>query len=619
MESVERALQPEAIAGAFRLSDIRWDGEGKRLIWSEGRSRRTTLVAWSRYGRFRTDLVSTPDVQARVGYGGGEFAVGAEQVWYVAGHKLYAQTMSPSEPTLVLDAPYALSSPALSPDGDWILLVGGTDEYDRVLLVPAKGGDWVELHAASDFVMQPAWHPSGRRITWISWDHPFMPWQQTRLMTAELRLETSQPVLSSVRVVDGGRTEPSVCFQPCFSPDGTHLAAVDDASGWLNVSVYRTSDLELVHRIEDDAEYAPPPWVQGLRSFCWSDDDSLVLLRNRRAVMSCSRYRLSTKRRESLGEGLTDYTWFSQPTVAADGAVALLAASFDRPPCVLAVEDGRIEVVQRSLQERRILQSFSKPRPVSWEAGDHSCHGLYYAPTRRLDGKRAPAVITIHGGPTSQSLADFDFDTQFFTTRGFAVLRLNYRGSTGYGRDYRRALDGGWGERDVEDVGLAARVLTEHLEADPARLVLSGGSAGGFTLLLSLIRYPDRFRAGICRFPVTDLTALSEETHKFERHYVDSLIGPLPEFAEAYRARSPLPLADRIQVPLALFQGDCDKVVPRDQSDRLAASLAERGVPHIYTVFPGEGHGWRLSETISAYYAQVEKFLERYVVAGPEC
>ncbi|MEJ2079175.1 MAG: LpqB family beta-propeller domain-containing protein [Acidobacteriota bacterium] len=612
MEFSERTLQARDIADAFRLTDVAWDRAGEHLVWSEGRSGRTTLVSWSVRGRFRRDLVREPDVQARVGYGGGEFTVGQDRIYYVAGRRLYSQKLAPTEPTLVAEAAFNLSSPTLSADGRWLLLVAGTEDHDRLLLVPSEGGSPIELYAEDDFLMQPCWHPSDDRIAWISWNHPFMPWQQTRLRVADLDLATRQPALSAVRQVESGNSRPCSWFQPAFSPDGARLAVVNDASGWSNLAIYRNSDLELEHRIEDEAEYAPPAWVQGLRSFCWSDDDHLVLLRNRQGLMSCLQYSLSTRNRDALEKELGGYTWFSQPTAAPNGAVGMIGASAQHPPCVLSIRQGHVEVVQRAIQEGPSLHSFSKPRPIKWEAGKHTCHGLYYAPLEGTAAGRPPAVIKIHGGPTSQAQADFDFDVQFFTTRGFGVLKLNYRGSSGYGCAYREALDGAWGEADVKDTGLAARVLTEHLGADPQRIVLSGGSAGGFTLLLALIRFPDRFRAAVCRFPVTDLLALSTDTHKFERHYVDSLIGPLPDATEIYRARSPLSNVDQIRVPLALFQGDSDKVVPRDQSDRLADSLKTRGIPHLYTVFPGEGHGWRKSETIEEYYSQVERFLEQH-------
>ncbi len=607
-ESRAQALRPEAIAGAFRLTDLAWTGDGQALIWCEGRSGRTTLVSWSRQGRFRRDLVREPDVQARVGYGGGEFAVGGSRIYYVSGRRLYSIGLEPGEPTLVTEADCNLCSPTVSPDGRWILLIGGDDTRDRVLIAAANGGSPVELFGESDFAMQPCWHPGGQRVGWISWDHPFMPWQRTRLIVADLDFGESLPRLSTRHVVESASGRPCAWFQPSFSLDGSRLAAVNDDSGWSNLVVYNDSDLCPLRRYEDEAEYAPPAWVQGLRSYCWIDGDHLLISRNHQGMMSLAQVSLFDGRREPPAEGLDDYTWFSQPASSPGGATAVLAASAQRPPCILILHGGRSEVVHRALPESRILRSFSKPRPVRWEAGEHSGHGLYYPPVES-SAKPSPAVIKIHGGPTSQSQADFDFDVQFFTTRGFAFLKLNYRGSSGYGRAFREALDGGWGERDVEDVGLAARVLVEHLGADPKRLILSGGSAGGFTLLLALIRFPNRFRAGVCRFPVTDLTALTAETHRFERHYVDSLIGPLPESAEIYRERSPLLHASRIRTPLALFQGDCDKVVPRDQSDRLAEALREEGIPILYRVFPGEGHGWRKSETITEYYRLVEKFL----------
>jgi dipeptidyl aminopeptidase/acylaminoacyl peptidase len=227
--------------------------------------------------------------------------------------------------------------------------------------------------------------------------------------------------------------------------------------------------------------------------------------------------------------------------------------------------------------------------------------------------KPPPTIIKIHGGPTSHYSADYHGDTQFFTSRGFAVLELNYRGSSGYGRDYMESLRGQWGVLDVEDTRSAAQNLISEGLADPKRLVLMGGSAGGFTLLLSLIAHPGFFRAAVCRYGVSNLFTLATDTHKFERHYLDSLVGTLPKDEERFRKRSPVFSASNIQDPLAIFQGEMDKVVPKSQSDEIVASLSRRGVPHLYQVYPGEGHGWRKSETIQDYYTQVEDFLGRYV------
>jgi dipeptidyl aminopeptidase/acylaminoacyl peptidase len=222
--------------------------------------------------------------------------------------------------------------------------------------------------------------------------------------------------------------------------------------------------------------------------------------------------------------------------------------------------------------------------------------------------------VLVHGGPTSQVTATWNPQAQFFATRGYAVLLPNYRGSTGYGRAYMLKLRRSWGIYDVEDARTGALALADRGLADRSRLVIMGGSAGGFTVLQSLVQYPGVYKAAICMFGVANQFTLAADTHKFEARYLDSLLGPLPEAAAVYRERSPIFHADRIRDPIAVFQGEIDRVVPREQSDSIVASLRARGVPHEYHVYPGEGHGWRKSETIDHFYRTVEAFLRTHVL-----
>ena len=243
-------------------------------------------------------------------------------------------------------------------------------------------------------------------------------------------------------------------------------------------------------------------------------------------------------------------------------------------------------------------------------------YGLFYPPhNERFEGPgKPPLMVRIHGGPTSQVEANFNAEAQFFATRGYAVLEVNYRGSSGYGRKYRNMLRGNWGIYDVEDAVSGARYLSSQGRVDAERMVISGGSAGGFTVLKVLEDYPGTFKAGICLYGVSNQFTLAAETHKFEQHYSDSVLGPLPEAADIYRERSPIFFVDKIQDPIALFQGEDDQVVVPSQSDEVAASLARRGVPYIYHLYPGEGHGFRKAETIEHLYQAIEKFLREHVI-----
>ncbi len=243
-------------------------------------------------------------------------------------------------------------------------------------------------------------------------------------------------------------------------------------------------------------------------------------------------------------------------------------------------------------------------------------HGLYYAPASGgfTSPGLPPLIVLAHGGPSGQVAASYSGEAQFYATRGFAVLAVNYRGSTGYGKAYLNKLRGSWGLYDVEDCASGALFLAESGRADRDRLVIMGGSAGGFTVLQSLVDRPGFYRAGVCLYGVSNQFLLAQDTHKFEARYTDSLLGPLPEAAALYRERSPLFHAEKIVDALAVFQGADDNVVPRSQSDLIVESLRARGVPHIYHVYEGEGHGWRKAETIAAYYQTALAFLTQHVI-----
>jgi len=229
---------------------------------------------------------------------------------------------------------------------------------------------------------------------------------------------------------------------------------------------------------------------------------------------------------------------------------------------------------------------------------------------------RPPLIVLVHGGPTSQATARFDPQVQFLATRGYAVLALNYRGSTGYGRAYRNQLREPWGVYDLEDAVSGARYVAGQGWADPERMVIMGGSAGGYTVLQALSRYPATFKAGVCLYGVTNLFTLASDTHKFEERYLDSMVGPLPETAARYRERSPIFYADRIVDPIALFQGEDDPVVPKEQAETIVAALRRNSVPHEYHLYPGEGHGWRKAETVQVFYETLLRFLKQYVLCA---
>ena len=301
----------------------------------------------------------------------------------------------------------------------------------------------------------------------------------------------------------------------------------------------------------------------------------------------------------------------------ARNALACIASSSAIPERVVTLDENDHTVHRRSQSEMIPEADLSIPEPISWtNPRGGEVHGLYYPPaSSRFTGSgKPPVVVSIHGGPTGQSRADYAAEIPFFTNRGYACLYVNYRGSTGYGRSYMTALREHWGDYDTEDAVSGAQALVERELADPERMVIKGGSAGGFTVLNVLARHPGVFRAGLCLYGVTNLFGLATDTHKFEAKYLDLMVGTLPEHSDRYQAWSPLFHADGIRDPVAIFQGSEDKVVPPDQAESIVEVLQKNKVPHIYRLYEGEGHGWRKVETIVAFYDDVERFLKRYVL-----
>ncbi len=613
-------VTPSSIAQGLRLSDVGWDDETGALVWLEWRSDRGVLVALPSDGGATRDITSDFSVRARVGYGGGDFTAGKGFVYFVDAEssRIYRKPIGTGVAEPVTPAFGVSASPALSPDGEWLLFVHSYERLDSIDIVDAKGRKLPQkLVSGNDFYMQPRWHPDGKKIAWIAWDHPQMPWDGTWLRLGTLKFQDGcLPTLGSIEIVAGSK-EVSV-FQPEFSPDGRYLAYVSDETGWWQIYLYDLSTGD-VHQITfTEAEHGLPAWIQGMRTYTFSaDGGSVYYIENDSGFFSLWKYEIGSGKRVRIDVG--DYTYLGQPSVSPrTGSLALIASSAKIPPRIITYErEGSSKVVRRSTTESIPQEDLSAPEAITWKGLDGGeVHGLYFAPTNgRFEGKgKPPLIVHVHGGPTSQVTATFNMTAQFFTSRGYAFLEVNYRGSTGYGRKYRDALKGNWGIYDVQDSVAGAKHLVSEGLVDGERIVIMGGSAGGFTVLKALEDYPGFFKAGICLYGVSNHFTLAAETHKFEERYLDTLLGPLPEAAKIYRERSPIFFADRIQDPVAVFQGEIDQVVPKDQSDTIVESLKRRGIPHEYHVYPGEGHGWRKKETIEKFFISVEKFLRQYVI-----
>jgi dipeptidyl aminopeptidase/acylaminoacyl peptidase len=612
-----------SLARGVTFSDVAWDEEG-RLVWREVRSGRGVLVVQKPDGQAPRDLNSDLSVRAGVGYGGGDFAVGRGKAYFVESEtgRLYCQPLDHGEARAITPAFGQFASPAISPDGNWLLFVHTYEGEDSLGIVDTEGRRWPQrLVSGNDFYMQPTWQPSQAqegRIAWIAWDHPNMPWDGTVLHLAriDLRVGDFPQIIEEDSIAGDERTS---IFQPQFSPDGRYLAYVSDTSGWWQIYLYDLENENHRQVTTAQADHGLPAWIQGMRTYSFSPDGQFIYsLRNQQGFASLLRIDLKSGAEERLPVDEA-YTWMEQIAVSPDDAqIALLASGSETPPRVItfgAPEGVRIR--QRATSEQLSPSQYAPTQAITWQGMDgKTVHGLFnppHNPSFTSTGK-PPLIVNIHGGPTSQRRSAYNPQAQFFASRGYAYLEVNYRGSTGYGREYWEALNGNWGIYDVQDAVSGARHLVDQGAVDGERSVIMGGSAGGFTVLQALEDYPGFFKAGICLYGVANQFTLVAETHKFEARYSDSLLGPLPEAADVYRARSPIFHADKIRDPIAVFQGEEDKVVPRAQSDEIVASLRERGIPHEYHLYPGEGHGFRKTETIEDFYKAVEKFLEKYVI-----
>ncbi|MBW2735761.1 MAG: S9 family peptidase, partial [Deltaproteobacteria bacterium] len=446
-----------------------------------------------------------------------------------------------------------------------------------------------------------------------------------RLMLASLTLEEGVCVNKDTQLIVGD-TETAI-FQPLFSPDGRHLAYVSNESGFSQLYLRELRSGTSRQLTTGEAEYGLPAWVQGMKTFGFSSDGQrLYALEHRNAQVRMMIIEIESGEVHAA-PGLEEYTHLAAltPSETMPNQVAMVASSARVPPRVVLFEGNagtqkgtqKTSVIRRSSSETLDPKGLSAPEPVSWHAQDgQEVYGLLYRPVESSyqgDGL-PPAVVAIHGGPTGQAVDGYDPRTQFFTTRGYVYLQVNYRGSSGYGRAYQRALDGKWGLLDVEDALAAHTYLWQHKIADAQRIVIMGGSAGGYTVLATLVEHPGVFAAGLCLYGISNLFSLVADTHKFEAYYLDRLIGELPQDAETYRQRSPIFRAERIADPVAIFQGSEDTAVPPSQAEEIVASLRRRGVCHEYFLYEGEGHGWRRPETIIRHYHDVENFLRQVVI-----
>lgn len=469
---------------------------------------------------------------------------------------------------------------------------GSHEPRNLLVALPLDGGDALELAAGHDFYAAPRLSPDGRHLAWLCWNHPQMPFNGTELWLAEVAEDGR---LVQPRRLAGSATE-SLC-QPLWSPDG-QLFVVSDRSGYWNL--YRVEGDALQAVCPMAAEFGRPQWVFGQRMYGFNGRDEIIATCIEQGVSRLGRIDL---RRGGWTPIPTDRTDFEELHVGP-GFIVALAASPTQPQHVLhlALDSGEHSLLATSFADLPDPAWLPRPESLAFASEDgRIAHAFHYPPTNpdfeAPPGERPPLVVMSHGGPTSMSTTALRLGFSFWTSRGFAVLDVNYGGSSGFGRAYMDALKGRWGIVDVQDCVAAARHLAQRGSVDPERMAIRGSSASGFTTLCALM-FHDVFKTGASAFGVSDLAALDADTHKFESRYTEYLVAAPPERERLYRERSPALHADRLKRPVIFFQGLDDKVVPPAQSEAMVEALKARGVPVAYLTFEGEGHGFRRLETL---------------------
>ncbi|HTM03940.1 MAG TPA: prolyl oligopeptidase family serine peptidase [Vicinamibacterales bacterium] len=640
-------------AQGLRLGAVSLDGDD--IYWLEGRpseSGRIVLVRRTPDGRIR-DVTPPPfNVRTRVHeYGGGAYVVDAGVAWFsnFSDQCLYRVDCRSDDGV----------PRAVTPEGPWRFADGCVDgrrgrlicvrEDHGVAFEPVNAlvsiafdgstGAGTVLAHGYDFYSTPRLSADGRRLAWLCWRHPNMPWDGTELWVADVGDDGA--LTNVVRVAGGDRES---IYQPGWLADGS-LVFATDRTGWWDLhrtfpegsrsgaglppspkaaarlaearfaseGGYGPPVTAIVKHPIARTEFGRPQWVFGTATWTQVDAGRLLVSYTRDGRWSLATIDLANGECRDVPTELEPLEWLAATATHA----VVVAASPTEPEAVVRIGliSGAREVIRSSMvsqaarkgpprrDQQSTTGSLSRPQGIRFPtAGGAEAYAFFYPPANdRFEGPPAeqpPLIVISHGGPTTATRDALDLKVQFWTSRGFAVADVNYRGSSGYGRAYREALNGQWGIADVDDMIAAARYLVGEGKADPARLIIRGGSAGGYTTLAALTFHPGIFRAGASYYGICDLEVLARDTHKFESRYLDSMVGPYPERQDLYRARSPIHFVDRLSCALILFQGLEDKVVPPNQSQMMADAVRTKGLPVAYVTFAGEQHGFRKADTI---------------------
>ncbi|HKF12916.1 MAG TPA: S9 family peptidase [Xanthobacteraceae bacterium] len=605
------------VAQSITLSDVCVDGG--HVYWLEGRPQEQGRYVVVRAGSDGqpTDITPPPyNARSRVHeYGGGSWTVHNGTVYFsnFTDGRLYSQVPGVSEPRPLTPEPPARGRQWHFADGvvdqrrnRWIgVREDHTVDGEPVNAIVAVdlgdgGGAGQVLASGHDFFASPRLSPDGRSLAWLAWDHPNMPWNGTRLYLGEFAQDGA---ISEPEPIAGGATES--IFQPEWSPDGGEIALVSDRSGWWNLYSLDVATRTVRALAPLAAEFGLPQWLLGMSTYAFAGPKRIVCTYSQKGLGCLAVLDLAN---ETLAPVATPFTEFGSVHAVGDRAV-FRAGAPDHPASIVALDlaSGRHSVLKKATDildrtDLHLTGYLTRVESVEFPTtGGETAFGLFYPP-RNPDyvpraEERPPLLVKCHGGPTAAASSTLNLGIQYWTSRGIAVLDVNYRGSTGFGRPYRDRLALNWGVIDVDDCIAGARFLAAQDRVDGKRCVISGGSAGGYTTLAALT-FRDFFQGGSSYYGVSDIAALARDTHKFESRYLDWLIGPYPQEEARYRERSPLYHADRLAKPVIFFQGEEDAVVPPNQAESMVEALRRKGNPVGYFLFAGEQHGFRKAGNI---------------------
>lgn len=579
---------------------------GEDIYWLEARPEekgRNVIVKQSFDGTV-TDITPQPyNVRTRVHeYGGGAYLITSEAIYFsnYSDGRIYQQKGQQTPTALTPESAKRYTDFVVDEKRNRLICVcedhdiAETEPTNSIVAVSIETGEITHLATGNDFYASPKISPDGTELAYISWNHPDMPWDSSYLYLGTFQQEG---LIEEVKTIAGGENE-SIC-EPKWSHEGL-LYFCSDKTDWWNIYRFnKDSSIECLH--EMDAEFAYPHWVFGLSSYSLVSAELLVCAYSQNGSWNLGSINTKTKEFTPID---TPYTNISDVTASQDGTALFIAGSPDKPTAVVKynLENQQATIIKQSGKLEIDIRYISTPQAISFPTENNlTAHAWYYPPKNKdyeaPAGELPPVFVKSHGGPTAAASVNLSLRIQYWTSRGFGYLDVNYGGSIGYGRQYRERLKGNWGVVDVQDCINGAKYLVKQQLADGKRLVISGGSAGGYTTLAALTFY-DTFKAGASYYGISDLEILARDTHKFESRYLDGLVGAYPEEKEIYQKRSPIHYTDKLSCPVIFFQGLEDKVVPPNQAQIMVEAIKNKGLPVAYVEFPDEGHGFRQAANI---------------------